>query len=565
MSDGLIWPEGQSTTEVFSPADVADEVSGNLSLFVLGGAAVDSFGLPAESAIVIGRSESADAQITERSVSREHARITRGKTLTLEDLGSRNGTFVGTTRLEAHRPVRLELDQVVRFGSVTAVVLPSADSGPGDSVLEPEAFERAFERACARARKLGRDVGVFYIHLETHISSGELHPLAVESLPRCCAVSQDAPGHFRALCTDARVAESEAAANGLASRLRDAVGSARVNVRFFPRASDGGRRSPLVVADEAMQSLYDNIRQLARGTISVLVNGETGVGKERIVEAIHEYSPRRDKPLLRLNCAAFTESLLESQLFGHEKGAFTGATGSREGLLEAASGGTVFLDEVGELTVSAQVKLLRCLEDGVVMRVGAVTPRQIDVRFVAATNRDLQREVDKGRFREDLFYRIAAATLRVPPLRARVAEIGPLARVFVERASEELGVATPELSDDALAMLQRHSWPGNIRELRNVAERAVLLCGGSTIQPGHLSVDRPRAESDRSPFEAPTLVVEERLTDEEMSQRADIIRALAEAGGNQTRAAKSLGISRVTLSRRLDRFEIPRPRKSNST
>ncbi len=563
------WPEGPSTTAVVSPAGIDGPVVGRLSLFLLRGANVESWVIPPGGSLVVGRGRDAECVIEERSVSRRHARIHRGDSLTVEDLGSHNGTYVGPHRLQPNRPVPIEVDQVIRFGSTTAVVLPTTDARPGDELAAAEEFERAFQRACSRARKLGHDAAVFHVRTGEPLSDAEVHRLSVDTLPRCALVTKDGDSDYRALCTESRVVECEAAARRLASRLREVTSDAGVVVRFFPRAdSDSdtqpGKGDSLIVVNQAMVELYENVRRLAQGTISILVNGETGVGKERVVEAVHRESPRRDKPFLRLNCAAFTESLLESQLFGHEKGAFTGATGSQAGLLETASGGTVFLDEVGELSVSAQVKLLRCLEDGVVMRVGAVKPRPIDVRFVAATNRDLQKEVERGRFREDLYYRIAAATLKVPPLRERVDEIEPLARLFIERASSDLAVPPPALSDEALHVLRCHVWPGNIREFRNVIERAVLLCNTETIEPQQLPLE-PGESADfdaTTPAEVQTLPGGTALTESDRKARAEIVDALAEAGGNQTKAARLLGISRVTLGKRLDRYAIPRPRKS---
>jgi transcriptional regulator with PAS, ATPase and Fis domain len=252
---------------------------------------------------------------------------------------------------------------------------------------------------------------------------------------------------------------------------------------------------------------------------------------------------------LRINCAALTESLLESELFGHEKGAFTGATQTKLGLLETADGGTVFLDEIGDLPLALQAKLLRVIEDKKVMRVGALAPVAIDVRFLAATHKDLEAECDRGAFRRDLYFRIAAVTIVIPPLRERIDEIEPLARGFLREASERAHRRGIKLSKAALARLVGDSWPGNVRELRNAIERAVLLCE-TVIEPEHLPSSR---ESRPSGGDLRAGVV--------AYERQRIVEALAECNGNQTKAAKLLGISRRTLIERLDELQLPRPRK----
>jgi transcriptional regulator with PAS, ATPase and Fis domain len=289
----------------------------------------------------------------------------------------------------------------------------------------------------------------------------------------------------------------------------------------------------------------------------VLLLGETGVGKEMLAETIHRRSPRADKAFLRLNCAALSETLLESELFGHERGAFTGAIATKQGLFEAAAGGVLFLDEVGELSPSTQAKLLRVLDERKVLRVGDVTPRPIDVRVVAATNRDLEHEVRTGHFRLDLLYRLNAMTLVVPPLRERTGEIEPLARTFLARAAANLRRQPPGISQPALAMLQAYSWPGNVRELRNVIERAVVLCTGNEIGVRELPEDKLRSTfaaklSPRLDNGASTAGADE---------RARIIAALDGCAGNQTEAARLLGVSRRTLITRIERLGVPRPRK----
>jgi two-component system, NtrC family, response regulator AtoC len=322
-----------------------------------------------------------------------------------------------------------------------------------------------------------------------------------------------------------------------------------------PRPADG-RSSAIepIVRDEAMRQLYALAARVARGTIGILLAGETGTGKEVLCEYIHATSPRGRGPLIRVNCAALADSLVEGELFGHDKGAFTGATGERKGLIEAADRGTVFLDEVGELPAALQAKLLRVLEDRAVTRVGSTAPRPIDVRFVAATNRDLESDVDAGRFRRDLYYRLAAVVLEIPPLRERPTEIEPLARAFVAAAAARLGVAALDLTDDAIAALRGHPWPGNVRELRNVVERAILVADGA--------IDRVALRLAPAAAAAPGGAAPAVLANELAElERKRILEALDTCGGNQTRAAELLGMPRRTLIKRLDEYGVPRPRK----
>jgi len=260
----------------------------------------------------------------------------------------------------------------------------------------------------------------------------------------------------------------------------------------------------LVVTDERMKQLHRLLRTVAQGTISVVLLGETGVGKEVIARAIHRYSPRASRPFVSINCAAIPEALLESELFGHERGAFTGAVKDKVGLLESAAGGTLLLDEVGEMPLPAQAKLLRAIETREIVRVGGVKPRPVDVRFVSATNRDLEALVEARSFRRDLYFRLNGISVTVPPLRERAGELEGMARRFVAEFGRTLGRGEVTLSAAALATLRKQSWPGNVRELRNVIERAVLLSDGAEIRPEHLSLGRRppprrRRRSMRSP------------------------------------------------------------------
>jgi two-component system response regulator AtoC len=278
-----------------------------------------------------------------------------------------------------------------------------------------------------------------------------------------------------------------------------------------------------------------------------------GVGARRL----HQRSLRADAAFLCLNCAAFSESLLESELFGFERGAFTGATQPKPGLLESAEGGTVLLDEIGEMPPALQAKLLRVIEQREVLRVGALKPRPIDVRFLAATHKDLDAEIKAGRFRSDLFFRLHGVTVTVPPLRERVHEIEPLARAFLaEACAEARRTDVPDIAPSALAFLKRHAWPGNIRELRNTIERAAILCAGSAIELSHLpGADRSGTRAENEAWVASLYAADP------SEERARILDALARSGGNQTAAAKLLGVARRTLVTRLGKHGLPRPRR----
>jgi DNA-binding NtrC family response regulator len=320
-----------------------------------------------------------------------------------------------------------------------------------------------------------------------------------------------------------------------------------------------GTTAPRAPSPEAtstsMQEVLTLASRAAQNAINVLILGETGVGKEVLARRIHEMSPRARAPLLAVNCAGLSETLIDSELFGHEKGAFTGATAAKPGLIEGAHGGTVFLDEIGEMPPALQAKLLRMIETREVQRLGALKPRQVDVRFIAATNRDLEAEVTRNAFRCDLFFRLNGISLLIPPLRERRTEIGRLATRFVAEACQRAGRRTLPISAGALERLHQHEWPGNIRELKNVIERAVVVCEDGEITAAHLTLKGTAGPSSRGP------AVPEPLTPPAGDEHRRILEALATCGGNQTRAAVVLGISRRTLSSRLDRYHITRPKK----
>jgi len=293
------------------------------------------------------------------------------------------------------------------------------------------------------------------------------------------------------------------------------------------------------------------VKLVAPSDMSVLLHGETGAGKEVAARTIHASSPRKGGPFVALNCAALPENLLESELFGYEKGAFSGADRAKPGLFESAEGGTVFLDEIGDMPATVQAKMLRVLEDRQAQRLGALRPKPIDVRFVSASHRSLDDEVDAGRFREDLYFRLNGITLFVPPLRDRLDELPLLVDKFATEQAEKLGRKKPRVVPAAMSALAAHPWPGNIRELKNVIERAVVLAAGGDVEPQHVRLDA-KAKKAAAPSSSPAGGTE----------RERILDALNKAAGNQTKAAELLGISRRTLINRIIELDIPRPRKS---
>ncbi|HEX7599827.1 MAG TPA: sigma-54 dependent transcriptional regulator, partial [Polyangia bacterium] len=307
---------------------------------------------------------------------------------------------------------------------------------------------------------------------------------------------------------------------------------------------------PSVAAAPGMEEVYALAERAAAGSINVLILGETGAGKEVLARFIHARSRRHAQPFVCVDCAALSASLLESELFGHEKGAFTGAATAKPGLLETAPGGTIFLDEIGEMPLPLQAKLLRAIENRQITRIGSVRPRPIDVRFLAATNRDLETAVGASSFRRDLYYRLNGMTLIVPPLRERVADIPLLARTFLADLCRTEKRPPPVLSPQALASLCAYAWPGNVRELRNVMERALLLCTGRELTGEHL----PEATLRRQLL-APT------PDSVAGSERERILAGLAACAGNQSRAARQLGLSRKVLIARLESYGVARPRK----
>jgi nitrogen regulation protein NR(I) len=323
--------------------------------------------------------------------------------------------------------------------------------------------------------------------------------------------------------------------------------------------SGDGEKPPLVGQSPAMRAIYEMVARVADSPSTVLITGESGTGKELIAHALHRGSSRRDKPLIKVNCAAIPKDLVESELFGYERGAFTGAVGSKPGRFELADGGTLFLDEIGEIPVEIQVKLLRALQESEFERVGGIKTLRVDVRLIAATNRDLKQLIAEGRFREDLYYRLAVVPIALPPLRERKEDIPLLVDHFIEKYDRRLGKRVVGIEPEALQILMSYTWPGNIRELENLMERSVLFADGPLIEASSLPDSlRERGGAPPIPIAAVgplgAIAAPSGASMKEIVRQAQaelekelIGRALAETGGNVTRAAKRLQISRKSL------------------
>ena len=533
---------------------------GRPRLVVLGGpAGMLTFELPARGQVVIGRAPECDVCVDDPSLSRRHARLeVASGGLRVIDLGSRHGTRVRGALIAADTPTELALDEAVALGQLT--ILVQARASAGRTVWGRGYFELRVAEACTRAQRHGSELAL----VRVRAAAGAAAAL-IAALREVDVIGSDRPGQWDVLApgldgdgVDALVRSVAAAVPGatiaVARAPRDGVTPSALAATLGGDAAPGPAlrdARPRLAAIGPMAAVVALVDRIAVGDISVLITGETGVGKEVVAEHLHARSRRAARPLLRVNCGALPEPLLESELFGHEKGAFTGAVVAKPGLLEHADGGTVLLDEIGELSPAIQVKLLRVLEQRELLRVGGLKPRTIDVRFLAATHRDLEAAVAAGRFREDLYFRIAGVTVEVPPLRARTDELDGLIAHFVAGAARALDRPAPRLDDAARALLRGHPWPGNLRELRNVLERATLLCD-DVIEARHLPSERMRA--------APVGLDDVRARTDELERQA-IADALAQTGGDQGRAAALLGVSRRTLTNKLNRHGFDRPRK----
>ena len=534
--------------------------------------------LPEAVDVTFGRSRGATITLDHEKVSRMHARIRRtGDTIEVEDLGSRNGTRVNGTKVEG--VTRIVHGDEVSVGPIIAIVNITSGLRRSTHIADIDAGEQRLAAEVDRSVRYHRPVALALLRVADDAvveqiaatlrpmdmlaeHAGDDYLLVLPELTRAqgTAAIERATEMARVSNVPISIATVQCPDDGTSvDRL---IGQLRAVLRTggAPRTDSEAPRSVLV-HDPAMQRVYALVDRIADTAMTALILGETGVGKEVICEAIHARSSRRERPLIKLNCAALPETLLESELFGHERGAFTGADRRKVGFFEAADGGTLFLDEIGDMPLTLQAKLLRVLERKVITRVGGTTEVPTDARVIAATHRDLDADVRAGRFRQDLLFRIGGFTIVVPPLRDRPEEILPLAEHFV-RSSADPARAVPQLSADARDALAGYSWPGNVRELKNAIERALVLCDDQIT-----SSDLPERILDASKRTQPigaTLNTGSRDVRGQLAEveRAAIVAALEADGQNQTRAARRLGLSRRALIYKMEKYGLKAAPKS---
>jgi transcriptional regulator with PAS, ATPase and Fis domain/pSer/pThr/pTyr-binding forkhead associated (FHA) protein len=612
-----------------------DAQGGDYFLLIVG-KQFGTFWLSASGRIKIGRADSCELRLDDPSISGVAALLEIGPPFQLEVVGETEVTLHGEP-VERGRRALVPLGELMTIGNVRLVV----QKRPTTSLRHISAhdyFETRLEEECLRAHRTAAPFAVIHVMADPRMGEQVVQEILVNALREMDPVACYGPGEYEALLLDTSVEAAERVRLRLLGDFESRCLKATVGIVCHPRdgrsshallaeARSRARPEQEITTDQLvaiapsqgpMQQVMQLVERIGVSDISVLILGETGAGKERLAEAVHKNSRRKNNPMICLNCAALSESLLESELFGHERGSFTGAQARKLGLLETAAGGTVFLDEIGEMPVSLQGKLLRVLEERKVRRVGGLETIPIDVRFISATNRDLENESARGTFRQDFYFRLNGITLVVPPLRERPGEIAHLANHFLVDVCAKIGrTNVPTISEGALALLQQYRWPGNIRELRNVIERAAVLCEKGLITLEHLPVERmrttfaetrgtvrPDASSrtstigesvEATPDSAPaslrvsppdsrtgppsesglmrrgvlnqtdrTPTMDDLRKQLEDHDRQRIVEALAACGGNQTEAARILGIARRTLVNRLEAYGIARPRKGRT-
>jgi DNA-binding NtrC family response regulator len=567
----------------------AEGAVGGFHLLVMSAEYFASHSLPSPGSVTIGRSSRCGIRIEDSMASREHARISvadaaGGPAISIEDLGSANGTRVRDVTIGRGEVSSIVPGDGVIIGGTVVMVLPNGSSSELRRLWSHAYLCGRLDEECLRAGRSRTPITLARLRFAPTSARTRILPVLARSLTRAQGVAAYGPHDYEVLFADAPSAEVDVAVETLLAAFRHDGVEVRCAVAWYPKngktadallASANGmlRSGPdagLPVAGAApgsagMKRVRELAARVASSQINILIQGETGVGKDVLARMIHGMSPRADKPFLALNCAGLTETFLESELFGYAKGTFTGATNAKVGLLETADGGTVFLDEIGEMPMTVQAKVLRVIEDHAIRPLGTTRSRTVNVRFLSATNKDLESAVARSEFRQDLLFRLNGMSLEIPPLRQRRDEIPALATLFITDAAGEMGLsAPPAIGDGALEALLGHGWKGNIRELKNVIERALVLCDGPEILAEHLEL-RPAGGTDGVPSPAREADSSSRLptlTDpQKLAERQRILDALDTCAANQTRAAQLLGMSRRTFISKLDYYQIPRPQK----
>jgi two-component system, NtrC family, response regulator AtoC len=579
-----------------TPSTLRDEIAGAPYLTLALPNSRQTYPLPWTGEVLIGRAETCHVVVNNKSVSRVNTRITtiRGEAA-VTDLKSKNGTRVNG---------KLITDtQALVSGDVITVCdaeLTFHEAGRSDEdrpILDFPRFKQRAEEELERLLLYQRPMAVLVAELGlTNVDRLRLARALGGLLRVIDLAALDGEGRVLILLTETDVERVPFALDRIQLALSSVAPVKRMGFATSPtdgfnldallaramvdrpseKAAESGPievgKLRVVASDPTMRQLFALIERLARADLAVLITGETGTGKEVVAQALHEWSPRRDKRFVTLNCAAFQENLLESELFGHERGAFSGATAAKPGLLEVASGGTVLLDEVGELSATAQAKLLRVLETKRLIRLGGVQEREVDIRVVAATNRALHEEVKIGHFRQDLYFRLSAASVEIPPLRERKKEIALMAQLFLDRACDAGARTRMTIEPSALERLQESSWPGNVRQLRNTMEYVAATVPGDVVERAHLRsgiaegyeermYDDETTEYSTSQSGESRTMIERRpdlrqrfpVLQDEIAQLTArrIVQALDATGGNQTQAAKLIGMPLRTFISKL--------------
>jgi DNA-binding NtrC family response regulator len=555
--------------------------------------------LPPSGIVTVGRSKKCLVQIDDAMASREHARIHVGSdggvpVLTIEDVGSANGTRVRDAVIKPGEPAAILPGEAIMIGSTVLMVLQNRPLVGLRRMWSHAYFETRVDDECARAAKTRAAFALARIRIADSAPWTRVMPVLARDLPAPHVFAKYGPNDYEILLVDTKAGEGEALVQKLIETLRALGVDARYALALYPK--DGRTGDALLASANAalkavpgdgrkiagdfpptnangMQRVRAMATRAAPSNINVLILGEMGVGKDVLARLIHKMSPRSSKPFIAINCAGLTESLLEAELFGHVKGAFNNANSDQPGLFEAANGGTIFLDEIGEMPVSMQLKLLQVLETREVRPVRGTRSRPVDVRVVSATNADIEAAVAKGTFRGDLMFRLNTLSLTIPPLRERKDEIEELTAAFLAQARRDMARDELTVGPRAMECLIGYGWPGNIRELKNVIERAVVLCEGMEILPEHLPLEKMRLASEEyvnlekvagvgaladGSEDASRLLT---LNPKEKNEKDRIVAALAAHAGSQTRAAAFLGMSRRTFVTKLERYGIPRPQK----